>query len=62
MDGQILLSVATPIQDDRWRKESGRKPRLTGGSSCNFDERWNPQKLEETLLLLLLGIDKDSNG
>jgi hypothetical protein len=24
---------------------------------CNFDERWNPQKLEETLLLLLLGRD-----
>jgi hypothetical protein len=30
---------------------------LTGGSFCNFNERWNPQKLEETLLLLLLGID-----
>jgi hypothetical protein len=32
---------------------------LTGGNTCNFDERWNPQKLEEILLLLLLGIDID---
>jgi hypothetical protein len=33
---------------------------LTDGSPCNFDERWNPQNLGETLflfLLLLLGID-----
>jgi hypothetical protein len=30
---------------------------LTGGSFCNFNERWNPQKLGETLLLLLLGIE-----
>jgi hypothetical protein len=30
---------------------------LTGGKPCNFDKRWNPQKLGETLLLLLLGID-----
>jgi hypothetical protein len=30
---------------------------LTGGSLCNFNKRWNPQKLGETLLLLLLGRD-----
>jgi hypothetical protein len=30
-----------------------------GGTTCNFDKRWNPKKLGETLLLLLLGIDID---
>jgi hypothetical protein len=30
-----------------------------GGSLCNFDKRWNPQKLEETFLLLLLGKNFD---
>jgi hypothetical protein len=30
---------------------------LLGGSFCNFEERWNLQKLGETLLFLLLGID-----
>jgi hypothetical protein len=39
----------------RHENDRGRTRLLTGGSLYNFDERWNPQKLEETLLLLLLG-------
>jgi hypothetical protein len=33
---------------------------LTGGKPYNSDKRWNPQKLGETLLLLLLGRDYTS--
>jgi hypothetical protein len=44
-------------QDYRWmsRNVTDYVISLTGGNLCNFDERWNLQKLEETLLLLLLG-------
>jgi hypothetical protein len=48
-------SQTTHIQTKRY----GLINSLTGGKLCNFDERWNPQKLGETLLLLLLGIDID---
>jgi hypothetical protein len=48
------------IQDYRWIQGETLGDygiSLSGGSLCNFDERWNPPKLRETFLLLLLDID-----